>query len=462
MAAVFVVVLTIYGVSPAAQNFDSYLGFPTAWEIVHHQTLYLDDLRVPTVTGNYAYGTVSGGHHADTFPWADSLWLVPGVVAADAGHALGLSSSSRTLIERNHMDALQVACASTVTALAAVLVWLIAYRRLTGDDRRRRRLATLVSLGFAVGTGAWSTASRAMWQHGPSLLALAVAVLMADRLASRSSGVRWRAAVLGAALAAAYAFRPTNAVAVVGFTLWLVWRYRRLVAWELVGAAVVAVPWLLVNVATFGSMLPPYNSGNRISLHSKYGEALLANLVSPSRGLLVYAPVVLFAVVGLVLGGARQDRSLDFVLGACIVAHLFVVAGLEEHWWAGHAYGPRFMTDMMVLAAALATPAVDKLAVAWRQPRRSGTVTMASGLAVVALGWSVFANSQGALTRVPLCWNVDPVNIDAQPQRVWAWSDPQFSLGVRRLAADHSVRQAVLGHCQHTVNGGSVGGRGQG
>src|SRR2546425_1029368 len=61
------------------------------------------------------------------------------------------------------------------------------------------------------------------------------------------------------------------------------------------------------------------------------------------RGLLVYAPVVLIAVAGFVVGGPARYRRLDFILGGCVIARLLVVAGLGDHWWAGHAYGLRYI-----------------------------------------------------------------------------------------------------------------------
>src|SRR4030081_464339 len=83
LLGVFLVVMAVYGLSPMTQNFDSYLAYPTAWEMVHHRTLYLDDLHQPNVTGHYSNIAVNGGHHVDIFPWADSLLLVPSVLIAD-------------------------------------------------------------------------------------------------------------------------------------------------------------------------------------------------------------------------------------------------------------------------------------------------------------------------------------------------------------------------------------------
>ena len=44
------------------------------------------------------------------------------------------------------------------------------------------------------------------------------------------------------------------------------------------------------------------------------------------------------------------------------------------------------------------------------------------GLAVI----SAMIHAQGALFYEPHMWNVNPVNIDSNPDRAWDWRDPQF------------------------------------
>src|SRR6266849_1973850 len=69
----------------------------------------------------------------------------------------------------------------------------------------------LVALLFAIGTSALSTASRALWQHGPSMLFLAGALLCLVRADTSS---RWLAPA-GVCLALGYLMRPTNSISVL-------------------------------------------------------------------------------------------------------------------------------------------------------------------------------------------------------------------------------------------------------
>ncbi len=62
--------------------------------------------------------------------------------------------------------------ASTIVALTALLLYRIARRWLTWP------YAVLLALMFAFGTTAWSVVSRTLWQHGPSMLLLTLALIV--------------------------------------------------------------------------------------------------------------------------------------------------------------------------------------------------------------------------------------------------------------------------------------------
>jgi hypothetical protein len=435
-------VLVLYGTSPVVTNGDSYLAIPTAVSLVHDGDLDLDEFSSPEIRTHYGLREVEG-HRYDTYPWAVALLAVPAVLAVDALHAVGVGPGAAALVERDEMGGLQLAMGSLVTTGAVVLVAVLAYQRLTCDDPRRRRLAVAYGLAFAAGTAAWSTASRALWQHGPSMMLLATAILAASGI-ERGRHAGRSALALGAASAAAYAVRPTNAVPAVVFGLWLAWRHSRLVPAFVAGGVAVGLPWLAVNAAAYGHLLPPYHSARRLALHGEFGEAVAANLVSPSRGLLVFSPIALLAVAGVVHRlRQRQLGGLEVALVVTAGCHLLVVSASREGWWAGHAYGPRFMADALPLLAYLAVPAVNSLASRWA----AGEARLAGGALAVALVWSVAAHAQGGYLRTAHCWNTVPTDIDRDHERVWSLADPQVLAGWRALAR-LPVRQAFLGPCE--------------
>lgn len=436
-----IVVAALYGTSPVVTNGDSYLAFPAAVSLVHQRNLDLDEFDVAKVQDHYGVER-HRGHAFDSYPWAVELFAVPAVLAVDGLHVLGLTPSATELVLTDRMGAVQLVTASLVTAFVALFVFLIAYERLTGPEARRRRLATMVALVFATATAAWSTASRALWQHGPSMLLLAVVVLLAARIErDGGSGPTVRAAGLGAAVAVATAIRPTNVIVAALLCVWMARRHRAQLVRFVAGGIAVAAVWLSVNLLTFGTLISDYNSpGRRLVLHSRYLEAVAANFVSTGRGLLVFSPVVLLAVVGLVISRRGGDLSLlDGVFAASVVLQALVVAASREAWWAGHSFGPRFMSDVLPLLAYLALPAVD-VAATWQGVKRIALVA--------AVVWSVAVNAQGAYLHAANCWNVTPVDVDANPERVWSLSDPQVIAGWRAFAS--SPKHAATGGCAST------------
>ena len=129
----------------------------------------------------------------DYFPWPAALLSVPAVVATDAWAALtGAPDSAQRLAE--HDFVLAHTLSASLVVLGAVLVFrAIGMTVLRAPLGRRRVLANAAALVVALGTSAWSVASRALWQHTPSLLVLSVALLCAvhiDRVASGAGRCR--------------------------------------------------------------------------------------------------------------------------------------------------------------------------------------------------------------------------------------------------------------------------------
>ena len=208
-------------------------------------------------------------------------------------------------------------------------------------------------------------------------------------------------------------------------------RRRRLFVQTALFAAAWLLAFLVFSHHYYLSILPPYYQAARLTF-SAFGTALLGNLVSPARGLLVYVPVIVFVAAALASGWSRiRDRPLALIAGATAVIYLLATSGYA-HWWGGHSYGPRLMSGVLpwlaILSAQglhglLAVAAVDK------RVRRYARVLFLAG-AVTALA-SVLINVHGAVSRRAWLWNEFPVSVDRDPGRLWDWRDPQFLVGLR-------------------------------
>ncbi|MFZ4668634.1 MAG: hypothetical protein ACOYML_05000 [Microthrixaceae bacterium] len=401
----------------------------------------------------------SGATITDYFPVVPALFAVPAVVVADSIAAVTGGADADTLLVTGRFTPYHLATAALIVALAVLVARSIACRVLTGSESRRRWLATGAALVFAFGTTAWSVASRALWQHAPSLLILMAAlwiVVGLDRpgpdAADDDGSVeppRWWAPALGALLAAAVATRPTNAWFAIALLVWLGVRHRKQFGRAVAGAATVVVAFGLLLLLTGMPFPPPYFAASRIAVGSQTVAALGANWISPNRGLLWSSPIVLLAVPGAVIWWRTpRRRPLVVALGATIGLVTLSVSSFGQ-WWAGHTFGARFMTEALPALFLLSLPAVDATfrgapagdgAPAWLRTR-------AAAIVVVTLAvWSVGFHALGATTRQTACWNDLPVDVDEQPERVWSITDSQAGRSLGALVA-HGPRRMVAGPC---------------
>lgn len=445
LVLLFVVTVAIYGISPVVTNSDSYLVVPTAVSITHDGDLDIAEYTdVRPVREHYGFVETNGAR-LNAFPWAVSLTAVPAVLAVDAAHEIGIGPGADALVRDDETGGIQLAMASIITALAAVAIALLSYLRLTGTPRRRRAVAVGIGIVFALGTTAWSVTSRALWQHGPSMLAIAIALIAAQVIVHQASDDRQRrraAMVLGAALVLACAFRPTNVVAAAVLGVWVVSAHPALRRPFLVAAGAVAVPWLGVTWIVYGAPIQPYGSASRLSIHEHYLEALAANLVSPGRGLLIFSPVVVLAIVGAVLVLRRRALRDALVVSALVVVplHWLVVSAYGDNWVGGHSYGPRFFSDVLPFLVVLSIPTLQ----AMLDLPTSVARTAAWAITAVLCAWSIFVHAQGGTLRAAQCWNATPVAIEDDNARVWSWSDPLFLRGVRRVVAGAPITAACV------------------
>ncbi len=442
----FLVVFLVYCLSPNATPFDSRWTIPTAMSILNEGDTDLDEyLPLLEADGFYMIectGSAAGwrlvhsrgecpdGRLRNFYSVAVAFLAVPPVAAMRAAvsaaqpllRPLAEGSSSpvvRRLLAGDFIGAsaaVELIVASFFVAIAAALVFFIA-REFLG-----RAEALLLAALFAFGTPAWSLASRGLWQHGPSMMLLALALLMALR------GVRnprW-IALMGAPLALAFFVRASNAVSAAVFTVYVFRRHRKQLSGFFLGAAVVTSLFAAYNLAVYGFPLAPYSWVQRagapgLSLHPRFLEALAGNLISPGRGLFIYVPVALFSLYGMAVRPAEAAaRELRSYLVAIVLLHWLLVSSFED-WIGGHGFGPRYMSDLSPILVYFLIPAIDKIRA---MPRRRAFA--AAGLFALLAVASVTIHFRGATRWACWDWSVQPVDINRSQWRVWDWRDPAF------------------------------------
>ena len=453
--ATFLVVFVVFCVSPnVIPHGDPFLVVPTARSLVHDGDLDLTEyLNVPAVLSHYGL-TREGDRFVDYFPWVTAATAVPVTLGVDAISAVAGTPDTDELIRTDRTWPIQLIGGSLLAAGATLLIALVSEALI---DRTTRVAATtgrrppLLALALAVGltTPLWSTVSRGLWQHGPSLVFLAGALLVLLRV-ERSPTLRridGRLVGVGALAGAAYWARPTNAVAVAAIGLIALVMGRRPALTYAAGAAGAFTAGVLANLALVGVAVPKYYAAGRIGWHREFVEAFLANLVSPSRGLLFTLPQIV--TIGAVLthpdqrSWSRVTRRLVFVGPLVPLGYALAVSGFANHWWAGHSYGARFLIESL--------PFVLPIAVVGSLRLLQGRGALAAGTVVL---WSLagVVHFEGAWFHSTTCWNGSPTDIDLDPGRVWSVTDPQFASGFASLVEDGPA-DALWRSCENGAGG---------
>jgi hypothetical protein len=289
-----------------------------------------------------------------------------------------------------------------------------------------RGWSILIALGSVLGTQVWSTASRALWADTWGIFLLGFVVWML--LAHETGRHRIRPVLLASLLAWTYFVRPTYSIPIIAITLYILIYHRALfIRYALTGAAWFTL-FALYSWYYFRQMLPNYYRAGRLTFET-FQTALAGNLVSPSRGLLVFVPVIIF-IAYLLLRYRKElrHRRLVVLCLSIIAIHLIAIAGFSP-WWGGHCYGPRYTTGLVPWFVLLSILAI-KARLEWQEKYETKEVPFNRkaewALGGVLLFCSLFINAKGAMSPRTGKWNFLPVNVDQHPERVWDWRDPQF------------------------------------
>ena len=388
---------------------DSQAAKFAALMLVRHHTLTLDGLvgRIPQYADRQAFQRDRKGRWRNAYP-------VPPVLEAAGTAAVMRGAGALDLNAPLAAPIVAKLTASFLASLASVLAFLIA-RRFCGTGA-----AAILALGFGLGTGVWPMASQTLWQHASVLWSVSAAVWLWTRKDGRRPLAEYAALglLLGWSVSARPQVLPMIAVLAAGMLV-AAPNHKRLVC--ALGFLVPTSVFAILNLQWFGHALGPASHLAETSLaaHNVWhtwqwpvtGAAGL--LVSPSRGLLVFSPIVL---VALAAWGTQSHRSIvRWTAGAAAVQ--FVVYASFSVWWGGHSYGPRYLLDLLPVLVPAAAIGMSRLAPASIPVRALGAA---------ALAWSMVTAATGAFCYPHDEWNTDPVSVNRRHARLWEVRDSQI------------------------------------
>jgi hypothetical protein len=428
---IFACTFGIFLTSPVRQLADSQYSMLLSESLLHHRSFELDNYVLPRLGAGAQTGNVSNrgiyqleqvnGHVYYFFPPGSSILSLPYVAVMNC---LGISAA-------NPDGTFNLRGEGTIEAgLAALLMsGLAALFFITGRLLLPLGWSVVLALAGALGTQVWSTASRALWSDTWGIFLLGFVVWM--MLAHETGKHRLRPVLLATLLSWTYFVRPTFSLAIAAITAYLLVFCRHLLLpYALTGALWLAA-FVFYSWQHFGQLVPSYYRPSRLSPYT-FWMALAANAISPSRGLLVFVPVLLFVFYLLIRNTKWLASGRLAVLALSVaIAHLIVVSGFP-HWWAGHSYGPRYTTGLVpwfmllgILGVAGWLRQPDQTGAKWSS--RARRAEAAAGITLLVCSFAI--NAMGANAHHTWLWNSRPVNIDDHPERVWDWRHPQFLAG---------------------------------
>ena len=431
---IFLATVTIFLSSRVIRVSDAQYTLLLTEQIIDHGTLRLDhyfwrdrdsgtDGSARTDVRRTRHVQEHRGHLYYIYPYGTSILSVPFALAYRAlGESTIDSEGNFSLKQERRM---QKIFASILMAAACVIFYLLARSLLP------RNLSIVVAATGGLGSQVWSTAATGLWSHTWNVVILSLVCLLLLRAAKRS---KINPILLATLLSWGFFVRPTAAIYVVGFSL-LMWTHFRSRFLPFIAAGLFWLGLFLLYSFVEHGALPHYYARNSWSF-STLPIGLYGQLLSPSRGLLIFVPPVL--IVGYLL--AANWRSLRFkaLVNASLlvlVLHTFAMAS-QSMWWAGVSYGPRLYTDVVPIFVLLGAIGIDAERGQW--PDWHWSVWMKPSHwslkllgVVLCISAGVFINGAGALSphsgrsgAVPYLAAYCPL------QTLFDWTQPPFVCAV--------------------------------
>jgi hypothetical protein len=368
------------------------------------------------------------------FPPGSAILSMPYVAVANA---MGISAIDQNGIYQERGEVrIQKRLAALLMAGLSVIVFLTSRLILSFG------WSLLITAATAFGTQIWSTASRAMWTQTWGIFILGFVIWLILRTETKQA--RLRPVLLATCLSWLYFVRLTFSGSIVAIALYVLIYHRAIFLPFLMTGCVWLAAFIGYSEYHFGRLLPPYYQADRLCFTNSFWEAFPGNLISPSRGLFIYVPVLAFLAY-LLVRYRRSCRPRLVVMAVGVVLIHLVAISLVLPWNGGHCYGPRLSTDLVPWFALLGMLAVEAR-LRWREnnPAQDSLFRVRTewSFAMLLLVCSVTLNGIGAISLDAWRWNALPTNVDQDSSRVWDWRHPQF-LGVPRDSAGRAHEPAA-------------------
>jgi hypothetical protein len=416
---------------------DTYPARYLPFAILRYHTIFIDPVAKVAAQGrgDGAFWMLHrpDGHIISLYPVVVPVLVAPLYVPA-VGYLYLRGWSDQRL---DHIaKVMEKVAASFVAALSTSLLYLLLRRR------TKASIALLLTIAYAFGTTTWVVSSQALWQHGMAELLVIGALLFLTATCTVP-----RTLATGLLLGFIACNRPPDLflAAVLG-CYGLFWAGRRRALLLVAAAAMPMVLLLLYNFGAAGNLLGGYGVIGKAQFfdHDLFG-GVAGLLVSPTRGLLIFSPFLLFlALAWRYLPRSREERGLTLAMCAGVAIQILLYA--KTDWRSGLSWGPRYMTDLLPFLVWMLVPVVAAL-------RRVGRVCFLLAVGVAIAFETIGAFSYTASLDLPI-YAADQ-GLQVQDMRAaWRWRNAPFITSLRNGFAPADLAVTVRGSFDGIESGG--------
>ena len=230
---------------------------------------------------------------------------------------------------------------SFIIALSSSLIFYIFYALLKTSIKK----SLILTFIFSFCTINLPLISQGLWQHGSVQLFLILAVIFY---------LRNNPFFLFLSLGLAILARPTAGIALVIFAIFLIINKRKKLYPDFdfkywircfLGILVPVLIFFFYNNTFYQSLSNQgYASQLENSWLGNFPESFIGMFLSPSKGVLIYSPILIFSIIGFYYGYKKHELvkiSFWIVLIHCLVLSKW------KHWYGGYGFGYRMVSDVI-------------------------------------------------------------------------------------------------------------------
>jgi len=289
--------------------------------------------------------------------------------------------------------------ATIIVSLSAVFVFLAL------NEIAPLFTSLLLTFIYAFGTCSWAVSSQALWQHGPTQLFNILAVYFLLLGKKNPKFIKYSGLSAGLNIFV----RITNILFLPVFAAYVLHKHRKQLPGFLVLAVLPLIPLFYYNLQIFDNLMGGYsNVSGANAWNSPFFTTLFALLFSPSRGLFIFSPVLLFSFIGIYLVWKKKDNILLRYVSLLPVISILLLSKYVS-WHGGGCFGPRLLADTLPAMALLMVPVIPLVKKSWFK----------SAVLLILILYSTGAQVLGAYFD-DNSWNAYP-NFK---ERLWDWKRP--------------------------------------